>query len=76
MSKNTNTNDLNKLYQVSSRILEKEGFFEKAMEFKSKEVALTKKIYSEELSNSLANFNIEKAVKVKEKEVEYEKEKK
>ena len=30
---------------------------------------------SEELSNSLANFNIEQAVKVKEKEVEYEKEK-
>jgi len=75
LSKNINTNDLNKLYKSSSKILEKEGFFEKAMEYKSKEVELTKKIYSEELSNSLANFNIEQAVKVKEKEVEYEKEK-
>ncbi|AOW17463.1 hypothetical protein LPB03_08290 [Polaribacter vadi] len=75
LSKNLNTNDLNKLYKASSKILEKEGFFEKAMEYKTKEVELTKKIYSEELSNSLANFNIEQAVKAKEKEVEYEKEK-
>ncbi len=75
LSKNINTNDLNRLYNSSSKILEKEGFLVKAMEYKTKEVELTKKIYSEELSKSLANFNIEQAVKATEKKVEYEKEK-
>ena len=75
LGENLNSNDLYKLYRVNSRVLELYGFYVPAIAYKDKEIALNRKIYSEELSNSLANYKTEQAVAGKEKEILFEKEK-
>ena len=58
----------------SSSLLESKGLLKEAIQYKTKCVTLTRKIYSEELSTSLANFKVAQVVKEKELEVTYEKE--
>jgi len=70
--------DPNQFYFVldqSSQLLESKGFLKEALDYKTKCVNLTRKIYSEDLSNSLANYRTEQAIKGKEIEIEHEKEK-
>lgn len=75
LSKDLNSNDSYKLYRESSKVLENFGFYKQALFYQDKAIQITRKIYSEELSNSLANYKTEQAVKVKEKEILHEKEK-
>lgn len=63
------------LLQLSSKALEANGDYTEALLYKDKCIALTRKIYSEDLSESLANFKTDIAVKEKEKEISHEKEK-
>lgn len=75
LGKDLNSNEKFRFYKQSSIALARKNLYEEALFYNNKAIDLNQKIYSEELSNSLANFNIEQAIKVKEKEVEYEKEK-
>lgn len=73
-----NALDQNQFYFVidqSSKLLESKGYLKEASTFKTKCVNLTRKIYSESLATSLANYRTEEAVKDKEIELTYEKEK-
>ena len=75
LGKNLNANDFYKLLNVCSRALASHNYFKEAIDFKNKAVILNKKIYSKELSESIANFNTEQAIKAKQKEIDNEKEK-
>jgi two-component sensor histidine kinase len=71
------TND-NKYYFIlsqCSKLLQSKGFLNEAMAYNVKAEELTRKIYSEDLSNSLANYKVAQAIKQKELEIRYEKEK-
>lgn len=73
----TNKLDSNQFFFVLSQcssLLESKGLLKEAIQYKTKCVTLTRKIYTEELSTSLANFKVVQAVKEKELEVTYEKE--
>ncbi len=59
------------LYECANA-LEKDGFLKEALDFQRRGVLLTRKIYSEDLSKSLANFETEQAVKIKNIEIESE----
>lgn len=61
--------------EYNSKLLQSKGFLEEAILYKSKCVDLTRKIYSEDLSSSLANYRTKQAVKQKEIEITYEKQK-
>ncbi len=70
--------DDNLFYYVldfNSKLLESKGFLNEAIAYKDKSIVLTRKIYSEDLSNSLANYRTEQAIKQKEIEITHEKEK-
>ena len=70
--------DQNQFYFIldqSSQLLESKGFLKEAIKYKSKGINLTRKIYSEDLSNSLANFRTKQAIKEKELELVHQKEK-
>tara|TARA_R110002126_G_scaffold97803_1_gene227560 strand:+ start:20661 stop:22580 length:1920 start_codon:yes stop_codon:yes gene_type:complete len=75
LSQKLSSNDLFRFYGDCSNVLENYGFYKKAIEYKDKSVKLNQKIYSEELSNSLANFKTAQAVKETEKKLVFEKEK-
>ena len=75
LSQKLSSNDLLRFYGDCSSVLENYGFYKKAIEYKDKSVKLNQKIYSEELSNSLANFKTAQAVKETEKQLVFEKEK-
>jgi two-component sensor histidine kinase len=73
-----NALDQNQYYFIldqASKLLETKGFLKEAIDYKTKCVQLTRKIYSEDLSNSLANYRTETAIKNKEIELEHQKEK-
>jgi len=70
-----NPNEFYFVLDHSSQLLEAKGFLKKSIEFKSKCVHLTRKIYSEDLSNSLANYRTKQAIKDKELEILHQKEK-
>lgn len=53
---NLSNNDLNALYDECSDALFAHGFFKEAYNYKNASARLTKKIYSEELSQSIADF--------------------
>ncbi|UAM97608.1 sensor histidine kinase [Polaribacter litorisediminis] len=76
LAKDLSPNDLNQFYKVSSNTLATYKFYDLALRYKDKNINNTKKIYSEDLSNSLANYKIQQVVKEKEKEIIFEKEKK
>ena len=56
LAKDLNANDFYKLLNVSSRALASHNYFKEAIDYKSKAVVLNKKIYSKELSESIADF--------------------
>ena len=69
-----NPNDLFQLQREISNTLEVHGFLKEAIAFKDKTVVLTKKIYSQDLANSLASFKTKQAVKEKDLEIKYQQE--
>ncbi|AUC85961.1 hypothetical protein CW731_11955 [Polaribacter sp. ALD11] len=75
LGKDLNSNDLYKFYRNSSNVLESYGFYKEALAYIEKAIVITRKTYSEDLSKSLASFKTEQAVKKKELEIEYEKQK-
>lgn len=73
-----NSLDQNQFYFLNdqcSQLLESKGYLSEAIAYKTKCVNITRKIYAEDLSNSLANFRTAQAIKGKELEIAYEKEK-
>lgn len=68
-------NDFFHIINEGSQALAANGDYSLAMRYKDKAINLTRKIYSQDLSKSLASFKTEQAVKEKEKEIEHEKEK-
>lgn len=75
LGKDLNPNDRYKLLFESSKVLEVNNYFNEAIALKDEAIILTRKIYSEDLSKSLANFRVEETMKTKQKEIKYEKEK-
>jgi two-component sensor histidine kinase len=61
------------LVNRSSRALAAHGFYKEAMTYKDQAIDITRKIYSEDLSNSIATHKTEQALQSKEKEIELEK---
>ena len=58
----------------ASTALEYNGNFQEAINLKNEQISLNKEIYSNQLSESLAQQKTEQALKIKEKEIEIEKE--
>ncbi|WP_435416472.1 sensor histidine kinase [Polaribacter aestuariivivens] len=75
LGKDLNPNDFFHILNEGAHALEKNEYYQEAIRYKDKALFLTRKIYSEDLSNSLADYKTEQAVKVKEQEIAYEKEK-
>lgn len=75
LGKDLNPNDLSKYYNASASTLARHGFYPESLNYKNKEIETVKKIYSEDLSKSLASFRTQQVVKEKEKEILFEKEK-
>ncbi|WP_298767255.1 sensor histidine kinase [uncultured Polaribacter sp.] len=75
LGKNQNSNGYFFLIDKFSRALHKHKYYDEALAYKEKGIELTRKIYSEELSSSLASFKIAQTEKEKEIEVQIEKEK-
>ncbi|WP_439128718.1 sensor histidine kinase [Polaribacter sp.] len=76
LGKNLNPNDFYHVINESSRALAKHGYTDLALNYKDEAIQITRKIYSKDLSNSLANYKTEQAVKKKEIEIQHEKERK
>ncbi|WP_189663277.1 MULTISPECIES: sensor histidine kinase [unclassified Polaribacter] len=70
-----NPNDSFKLVNMNSKALAAHGFYTEAIAYKEKAIEIIRKIYSEDLSKSLAKYKTEQALKVKETEISREKEK-
>lgn len=70
--KDLNPNDFFQVINESSRALAKHSYKDLALNYKDEAIRLTQKTYSKDLSESIANYKTEQAVK--EKELEYEKE--
>ncbi|WP_445748701.1 sensor histidine kinase [Polaribacter sp.] len=75
LGKDLNPNDYYKLLFEGSNALVNNNFLEEALEVKDQSIALTRKIYSQDLSKSLADFKVEQVEKSKQQEIENEKEK-
>jgi two-component sensor histidine kinase len=74
LGKPLNPNDFFYILKEGSNALATNNFFKEALNYKDKSIVLTRKIYAEDLSNSLADFKTAQAIKEKEKEIDYEKE--
>ena len=75
LGKDLNPNDFYQLINESSRALAKNAYTNLALNYKDEAIQITRKIYSQDLSKSLANYKTEQAVKKKELEINHEKEK-
>ena len=75
LGKDLNPNDFYKLLFEGSKALVNNNFLEEALEVKDQSIALTRKIYSQDLSQSLADFKVEQVEKSKQQEIENEQEK-
>ncbi len=73
LGQNLNSNDIFGLYNYSSQALSAHGYKDLALSYKDLAVQSVRKTYSKELSESLANFKTDIAVKEKEKEIALEK---
>lgn len=70
--------NLNEYYHVlreSAKALAAEGFYKDALNFQDQAVVVNKQVYSQELSENLANYETKLAVKEKELDIQYEQEK-
>lgn len=76
LGKDLNPNDFYYLINESSRALAQHGYYDLAINYKDQAIRITRKIYSQDLANSLANYKTELAVKEKEKAIKIEKERK
>ncbi|WP_420571591.1 sensor histidine kinase [Kordia sp.] len=68
----------NKLYYVlsqNSKLLRKRGFLNEAIAYMTKCIMLNRKIYSEDLANSLYDYKSKQEIERKELEIEYQKNK-
>ncbi len=74
-SKSLNSNEYLRVIQNISSTLQTHNYYIEALEYKDKVIQLTRKIYSEELSENIANYNTEQAIKDKEEEITLEKDK-
>lgn len=74
LGKNLNSNTFFYLIDKCAIALQHHKYYDEAMIYKQKAIEITRKIYSEELSTSLANYKIEQALNLKEKEIKSEKE--
>jgi len=68
-----NLNEYNFVLEECTNALEKNGYLKEALGFQRESVSITRKVYSEDLSKSLASFQTEQAVKIKDIEIESEK---
>lgn len=75
LGEDLNSNDYFKLINKSAIALANHEYYKEALAYKHRAIEITRKIYSEELSQSLANSKTEEAIKIKEKEIDLEKEK-
>jgi two-component sensor histidine kinase len=75
LGKDLNSNGLYELINMCSRALQGQERYNEALAYKHKAIELTRKVYSEELSESLASFKISESEKSKEKEIRSEREK-
>lgn len=73
LGKDLNSNDTYSLLNFSSYALSAHGYKDLALSYKDLALQTIKKTYSKELSESLANFKTDIAIKEKQKEVELEK---
>ena len=73
-SETLNPNDLYQLQREISNTFEVHGFLKEALKFKDKTVVQTRKIYSQDLANSLASFNVRQSIKEKDLMIKYQKE--
>jgi two-component sensor histidine kinase len=71
---NMNNNQLVLLYKESSSALFEHGFYKESLDFMTESSILTRKIYSEELAESLASYKTKELKKNKELEVKQAKE--
>jgi two-component sensor histidine kinase len=71
---NMNNNQLVLLYKESSSALFEHGFYKESLDFMTESSILTRKIYSEELAESLADYKTKELKKNKELEVKQAKE--
>tara|TARA_R110002111_G_scaffold117089_1_gene178931 strand:- start:6509 stop:8473 length:1965 start_codon:yes stop_codon:yes gene_type:complete len=69
-----NPNDLYQLQREISNTLEIHGFLKDALSYRDKTIVLTKKIYSQDLANSLASYKVKQAVKEKDLIIKHQKE--
>jgi two-component sensor histidine kinase len=69
-----NPNDYFHVLNEISKALTTHGFLNDALNYKDKCVVLTRKIYSQDLTQSLSSFETKQAIKAKEIEIEREKE--
>ncbi len=69
-----NPNDLYHLLNEISVTLQKHNYLEEALNYKTKSVNLTRKIYSDDLANSLASVKIQQAIKEKDLEIKHQNE--
>ena len=70
-----NPNDFFHVLNESSNTLASLGLFKESLDYKDKCVQLTRKIYSEDLAQSLADFKTKQAIESKQLELNHEKEK-
>ncbi|MCG1034877.1 sensor histidine kinase [Polaribacter sargassicola] len=75
LSKDLNSNNKLSFIQAAARAFYTHGYTDLAMSYKDKAIETTQKIYSQDLSQSLADYKTEQALKGKQKEIEHEKEK-
>lgn len=69
-----NSNDFYQLLREVSNTLEIHGYLKEAIAFKDRTVVLIKKIYSQDLANSLASYKTSQAVKEKDLEIQHQNE--
>lgn len=69
-----NSNDFYQLLRELANTLEVHGVLKEAIEFKDRTVVLIKKIYSQDLANSLASYKTSQAVKAKDVEIKHQNE--
>ncbi|PHR71414.1 MAG: hypothetical protein COA67_06840 [Lutibacter sp.] len=66
-------NDFYFILIEASNLLEQDNYLKEAIRYQERAVKLTRKIYGKDLAISLANYNTQQAVKIKDIEIEHQK---
>ena len=75
LGKDLNSNEFYHILNSGSNALAAHGYSKLAINYKDKAIVITRKVYSQDLTESLANYKTEQAVKEKEKEIKHAEEK-